>query len=107
MSIRVAVVDDQALVRGGFAMVLAHQQDIEVVSECGTGLEAIDAAQIHRPDVILMDIRMPEMDGLALLAELRKSPATQRIGFILPGNTPKNGIISSKSVWQRGMRKPY
>ena len=64
MSIRVAVVDDQTLVRSGFAMVLNHQDDIEVVAEAGTGLEAIEAAASHRPDVILMDIRMPEMDGL-------------------------------------------
>ena len=64
MSIRVVVVDDQALVRGGFAMVLGHEADIEVVAEAGTGLEAIDAARLHRPDVILMDVRMPVMDGL-------------------------------------------
>ncbi len=64
MSIRVAVVDDQALVRGGLAMVLGHQDDIEVVAEAGDGREAIEAARTHRPDVILMDIRMPEMDGL-------------------------------------------
>ena len=64
MSIRVAVIDDQALVRGGFAMVLNHQPDIEVVAEGGNGLEAIDLAREHRPDVILMDIRMPDMDGL-------------------------------------------
>jgi len=64
VSIRVAVVDDQALVRGGFAMVLGHEDDIEVVAEAGTGLEAIEVARAHRPDVILMDIRMPEMDGL-------------------------------------------
>ena len=70
MNIRVAVVDDQALVRGGFAMVLGHQDDIEVVAEAGTGLEAIEAAQTHRPDVILMDIRMPEMDGLEATARI-------------------------------------
>ena len=64
MNIRVAVIDDQALVRGGFAMVLGHQADIEVVAEGGTGLEALDVAREHRPDVIVMDIRMPEMDGL-------------------------------------------
>ena len=64
MSIRVVVVDDQALVRGGFAMVLRIHDDIEVVAEAGTGLEAIEVARRHRPDVILMDIRMPDMDGL-------------------------------------------
>jgi len=58
------VVDDQALVRGGLAMVLNHQEDIEVVAEAGTGVEAIETARRHRPDVILMDIRMPDMDGL-------------------------------------------
>jgi DNA-binding NarL/FixJ family response regulator len=64
MSIRVLVVDDQALVRDGFAMVLDHEEDIEVVGEAGTGTAAIETARSQRPDVILMDIRMPEMDGL-------------------------------------------
>ena len=64
MTIRVAVVDDQALVRRGFAMVLDHQADIEVVAEAGSGIEAIEETLHHRPDVVLMDIRMPEMDGL-------------------------------------------
>jgi len=64
VNIRVLVVDDQILVRSGFTMILGHQDDIEVVAEAGNGIEAIEAARTHRPDVILMDIRMPEMDGL-------------------------------------------
>ena len=70
MTIRVAVVDDQALVRRGFAMVLDHQSDITVVAEAGTGLEAVQATREHRPDVVLMDIRMPEMDGLTATAAI-------------------------------------
>ncbi|WP_067472654.1 response regulator transcription factor [Nocardia amamiensis] len=70
MSVRVIVVDDQALVRTGFTMVLRIHPDIEVVAEAGTGLEAIEAARRHRPDVILMDIRMPEMDGLEATATI-------------------------------------
>jgi len=70
MTISVAVVDDQALVRRGFALVLDHQPDIEVIAEAGNGLEAIDAVRTHRPDVVLMDIRMPEMDGLAATASI-------------------------------------
>ena len=65
MSIKVAIVDDQALVRGGFAVMLGLQDDIEVVAEAGDGAVAIEIARSHRPDVILMDIRMPEMDGIA------------------------------------------
>jgi DNA-binding NarL/FixJ family response regulator len=64
VTLRILVVDDQALVRRGFAMILQHQNDIEVVAEAATGVEAIEAARRHHPDIILMDIRMPEMDGL-------------------------------------------
>lgn len=68
--LRVLVVDDQALVRRGFAMVLDHEPDIEVVAEAGNGIEAIDAAREHKPDIILMDIRMPELDGLETTARI-------------------------------------
>jgi DNA-binding NarL/FixJ family response regulator len=70
MTIRVAVADDQALVRRGFAMVLDHEPDIEVIAEAGNGAEAIEVARLHRPDVVLMDIRMPEMDGLTATAAI-------------------------------------
>jgi DNA-binding NarL/FixJ family response regulator len=63
-SIRVAVADDQALVRSGFAVLLRSAPDIEVVGEASTGAEAVELVHRERPDVILMDIRMPEMDGL-------------------------------------------
>ncbi len=64
MTIRVLVVDDQSLVRAGFVMILEHSSHIDVVGEASTGVEAVAAAESLLPDVILMDIRMPEMDGL-------------------------------------------
>jgi DNA-binding NarL/FixJ family response regulator len=64
MSIRVLVADDQSMVRAGFRMLLSREDDIEVVAEASNGLEAIDKATRFRPTVVLMDIRMPELDGL-------------------------------------------
>ena len=64
MTIRVVVADDQALVRSGFTMLLAGEPDIEVVGEAGNGAEAVALAASERPDVMLMDVRMPVMDGL-------------------------------------------
>jgi len=64
MTIRVLLVDDQQLVRTGFRMILADEEGIEVVGEAANGREAIEAAAQVYPDVIVMDIRMPEMDGV-------------------------------------------
>jgi DNA-binding NarL/FixJ family response regulator len=64
MTIRVLVADDQSMVRAGFRMLLADQEDIEVVAEASNGLEAITQAARFDPTVVLMDIRMPELDGL-------------------------------------------
>ena len=64
MSIRVLVADDQSMVRAGFRMLLGGEEDIEVVAEASNGLEAVDKAARFGPTVVLMDIRMPELDGL-------------------------------------------
>jgi DNA-binding NarL/FixJ family response regulator len=64
MSVRVLLVDDQALIRAGFRMILDAEEDIEVVGECSDGTQAIDSVKRLKPNVVLMDIRMPEMDGI-------------------------------------------
>jgi DNA-binding NarL/FixJ family response regulator len=64
VTIRVLVADDQSMVRAGFRMLLADEQDIEVVAEAENGREAVEKTARFNPDVILMDIRMPELDGL-------------------------------------------
>ncbi|MGY1435369.1 response regulator [Streptomyces reniochalinae] len=72
MTIRVLIADDQAMVRAGFAMVLAAEDDIDVVAEAEDGVHAVELAERHRPDVALMDIRMPRMDGLEALRRLTR-----------------------------------
>lgn len=77
--IRVALVDDQALFRAGIRMLIASQPDLEVVGEAGDGREALDVIAATRPDVVLMDIRMPVMDGLAATAELLRDPDAPKV----------------------------
>jgi YesN/AraC family two-component response regulator len=70
--IRVLLADDEVMVRTGVRAILAADPDIEVVAEASDGREALDLARAHRPDVALLDIRMPVLDGLGTAAELRR-----------------------------------
>ena len=81
--IRVLVADDQALVRGSFGLLVDTAPDLEVIGEAATGGEAVEIATLKKPDVVLMDIRMPVMDGVAATQQITGSPDTAAVRVLI------------------------
>ena len=79
MSLGVLIADDQALMRAGFRLILEAEADLEVVGEAADGLEAVAAAQRLRPDIVLMDVRMPGLDGIEATRRLINSDCTAKV----------------------------
>jgi DNA-binding NarL/FixJ family response regulator len=119
VTIRVVLADDEAMIRAGVRAILGTDSSIEVVAEGGDGHEAVELVRSHRPDVVLLDIRMPGMDGLAAAAEIRKvRPETAVVmlttfgedayvaralsgganGFLLKASDPRELIAAVRAV---------
>jgi DNA-binding NarL/FixJ family response regulator len=81
--IKVLLADDQVLVRSGFKVLLDAEDDIRVVVEAASGAEAVERARATRPDVVLMDIRMPELDGIKATSEIVRTRGLEQVRVLI------------------------
>ena len=81
--IRVLLADDEGLVRSGFRVLLEVEDDIEVVAEAANGAEAVELARAMRPDIVLMDIRMPRLDGIQATGEIAGTPGLEQVRVLI------------------------
>jgi DNA-binding NarL/FixJ family response regulator len=101
VKIRVLLVDDDALVRAGLRMILSSAEDLDLVGEVDDGARAVAAVREHRPDVVLMDIRMPEMDGITATAALRRLDAPPQV-IVLTTFQADEQVLSALRVGASG-----
>ena len=99
--IRVLIADDQRVVREGLSMLVALIDDVEVVGVACDGAEAVRLAEAHRPDVILMDLRMPDLDGIGATAQLRERLPAARV-LVLTTYADEDAIIPALRAGARG-----
>ena len=93
--IRVLIVDDQPVVRAGVARILGPDDGFEVVAECDDGDEVVAAVGAHRPDVVLMDVRMRRMDGVTATRQLRDTATSRRCWCSRPSTTTTSSGVPS------------
>ena len=101
VKIRVLLVDDDALVRAGLRMILSSAEDLDLVGEVDDGARAVAAVREHQPDVVLMDIRMPEMDGITATAALRRLDAPPQV-IVLTTFQADEQVLSALRVGASG-----
>jgi DNA-binding NarL/FixJ family response regulator len=101
VKIRLLLVDDDALVRAGLRMILSSAEDLDLVGEVDDGARAVAAVREHRPDVVLMDIRMPEMDGITATAALRRLDAPPQV-IVLTTFQADEQVLSALRVGASG-----
>ena len=99
--IRVLIADDQRVVREGLGMLVSLIDEVEVVGSASNGAEAVRLAEAHRPDVILMDLRMPDVDGVAATADLRDRMPAARV-LVLTTYAEQDSIVPALQAGARG-----